>query len=84
MVPHPTPRDDPGNHGPPAYHPAMLLALDIGNTNVTVGLFRAGALLATRLDTAELSSDEEEPEQSPDTVGVDESALTLTCRGSLT
>jgi len=48
MVPHPTPRDDPGNHGPPAYHPAMLLALDIGNTNVTVGLFRAGALLATR------------------------------------
>ena len=26
----------------------MLLALDIGNTNVTVGLFRAGALLATR------------------------------------
>jgi len=26
----------------------MLLALDVGNTNVTVGLFRAGALLATR------------------------------------
>ena len=26
----------------------MLLALDIGNTNVTVGLFRAGALLAAR------------------------------------
>ena len=26
----------------------MLLALDIGNTNVTVGLFRSGALLATR------------------------------------
>jgi len=40
-----------GRAGPrssPAYHPAMLLALDIGNTNVTVGLFRAGALLATR------------------------------------
>ena len=48
MVPHPTTRDDPGNRGLPAYHPAMLLALDIGNTNVTVGLFRAGALLATR------------------------------------
>ena len=48
MVPHPTTRDDPGNRGPPAYHPAMLLALDIGNTNVTLGLFRAGALLATR------------------------------------
>lgn len=27
---------------------AMLLALDIGNTNVTFGLFRAGALLGTR------------------------------------
>ncbi len=26
----------------------MLLALDIGNTNVTLGLFRAGALLGTR------------------------------------
>ncbi len=26
----------------------MLLALDIGNTNVTLGVFRAGALLATR------------------------------------
>ena len=26
----------------------MLLALDNGNTNITVGLFRAGALLATR------------------------------------
>ena len=26
----------------------MLLAIDIGNTNVTVGLFRVGALLATR------------------------------------
>ena len=37
-----------GIRGPPAYHPGMLLALDIGNTNVTAGLFRAGALLATR------------------------------------
>jgi type III pantothenate kinase len=27
---------------------AMLLALDIGNTNVTIGLFRAGALIGTR------------------------------------
>ncbi len=27
---------------------AMLLALDVGNSNVTTGLFRAGALLATR------------------------------------
>src|SRR4051812_96463 len=48
MVPHPTTADDPRNRGAPAYHPGMLLALDIGNTNVTAGLFRAGALLATR------------------------------------
>src|ERR1700693_136276 len=26
----------------------MLLALDIGNSNITIGLFRAGALLGTR------------------------------------
>ena len=26
----------------------MLLALDIGNTNITIGIFRAGALLTTR------------------------------------
>src|SRR5919199_329720 len=31
-----------------AYHRAMLLAVDIGNTNVTIGLLRAGALVATR------------------------------------
>ncbi len=62
MVPQPRPRDDPetvvaagarsDDRGPPlpaAYHPrAMLLALDIGNTNITIGLFRAGALIATR------------------------------------
>jgi type III pantothenate kinase len=34
--------------GEPRIILAMLLALDIGNTNVTIGLFRAGALLATR------------------------------------
>ncbi|HET9083715.1 MAG TPA: type III pantothenate kinase, partial [Candidatus Limnocylindrales bacterium] len=32
----------------PRIIPAMLLALDIGNTNVTVGLLRNGALIATR------------------------------------
>jgi pantothenate kinase type III len=26
----------------------MLLAIDIGNTNITIGLLRAGALIATR------------------------------------
>jgi type III pantothenate kinase len=38
----------PGQHARPRIIHAMLLALDIGNTNITVGLFRAGALLATR------------------------------------
>ncbi|HEV2006787.1 MAG TPA: type III pantothenate kinase, partial [Candidatus Limnocylindrales bacterium] len=31
-----------------AYDPAMLLAIDIGNTNITIGCFRNGALVATR------------------------------------
>jgi type III pantothenate kinase len=32
----------------PEYDPAMLLAIDIGNTNITLGRFRAGTLLGTR------------------------------------
>jgi len=46
MVPHPTAVNDaiPG----PRIILAMLLALDVGNSNITAGLFRAGALLATR------------------------------------
>jgi len=31
-----------------AYHPVVLLALDIGNTNLTTGLFRSGTLVASR------------------------------------
>lgn len=46
MVPHPTAFDE-AIRGPRIIL-AMLLALDIGNSNITVGLFRAGALLATR------------------------------------
>jgi len=40
----------------------MLLALDIGNTNVTIGLFRAGALLITRraATNARVTADEME------------------------
>ena len=38
----------PGRHVRPRIIHAMLLALDIGNTNITIGLFRSGALLATR------------------------------------
>lgn len=48
MVPHAGRRDDPFSPDPPRIISAMLLALDIGNTNVTLGLFRAGALLGTR------------------------------------
>ncbi len=48
MVPHESGRDDPFLPDPPRIIGAMLLALDIGNTNVTLGLFRAGALLGTR------------------------------------
>ena len=35
-----------GRDGP--YHPAMLLAVDIGNSNVTTGLFRNGSLVGRR------------------------------------
>ena len=40
----------------------MLLALDIGNTNITIGIFRAGALLTTRraATNARATSDEVE------------------------
>jgi len=47
MVPHGGLRDDPIRAGPRIIV-AMLLTLDIGNTNMTIGLFRAGAMLATR------------------------------------
>ena len=33
---------------PPRIIRPMLLAIDIGNTNITIGIFRAGALLTTR------------------------------------
>ena len=54
MVPH---GDDRGNGSPrrsartrepPRIIAPMLLAIDIGNTNVTIGLLRNGALVATR------------------------------------
>ena len=62
MVPHADPRDDPDSRAPPRMIGAMLLALDIGNTNVTIGLFRAGALIGTRraATNPQASSDEVE------------------------
>ena len=44
------------------YHPAMLLAVDIGNTNVTTGLFRNGVLVATRRATTRPRSSADEVE----------------------
>jgi type III pantothenate kinase len=32
----------------PAYDPAMLLAVDVGNSNITIGSFRNGSLVAVR------------------------------------
>ena len=45
MVPH---GDGRGEPEAPRIIAAMLLVIDIGNTNVTTGLVRAGALIATR------------------------------------
>jgi len=44
------------------YHPGMLLAVDIGNTNITVGLFRNGSLAATRRATTHPRSSADELE----------------------
>ena len=49
MVPHARPRGDRDRGDPgPRIIAAMLLAIDIGNTNITIGTFRAGALGASR------------------------------------
>ena len=44
------------------YHPAMLLAVDIGNTNLTTGLFRSGVLVGTRRATTRSRSSTDEVE----------------------
>jgi type III pantothenate kinase len=56
MVPAPAAREGPNvdlpapGRAPPGdpYHRRMLLAVDIGNTNLTIGLFKAGALATSR------------------------------------
>ncbi len=53
---------DSGSRGGSAgrYHPGMLLALDIGNSNVTLGLVHGGAIVAgRRASTHALSSADE-------------------------
>jgi type III pantothenate kinase len=37
-----------GRQNPAAYDPAVLLAIDVGNSNVTIGSFRNGSLAAVR------------------------------------
>ena len=37
-----------GSDSVPAYDPAMLLAVDVGNSNITIGAFRNGSLVAVR------------------------------------
>jgi type III pantothenate kinase len=44
------------------YDRGMLLAVDIGNTNITIGLFRNGALVATRRATTHPRSSADELE----------------------
>jgi type III pantothenate kinase len=54
----------------------MLLAIDIGNTNVTLGLFRAGALVATRRAGTDPRSTTDETEATLDALlRLDQAAL---------
>ena len=58
------------------YHPAMLLAVDIGNTNVTTGLFRSGVLVATRRAATRPRSSTDEVEHLLDAlIGLDDATF---------
>ena len=70
-----------------AYHRAMLLTVDIGNTNITIGLVRDGALLATRRAAARQEATVDEIELLLDgLLGLDEahlSEITAICLASV-
>src|SRR5215212_11198105 len=54
----------------------MLLAIDIGNTNVTVGSFRNGALVATRRTTTDRHATADELElRLVDLLGLDDAVF---------
>ena len=52
----------PGALSPGRYHRAMLLALDIGNTNITLGLVQGEAIIAARRATTKPASTPDEVE----------------------
>jgi type III pantothenate kinase len=55
---------------------AMLLAIDIGNTNITLGSFRNGALVATRRATTDRSATADELEiRLTELLGLDEAVF---------
>jgi type III pantothenate kinase len=56
------PREDPGSPIAGPYDRVMLLAIDIGNTNITLGLVRDGALVATRRATTRATATPDELE----------------------
>lgn len=61
---------------PDSYHRLMLLALDVGNTNVTTGLFRNGALVATRRAGTDARSSADELEHLLDALlGLDDATM---------
>jgi type III pantothenate kinase len=55
-------RTTAGSRAGPAYDPGVLLVVDIGNTNITTGLVRAGALMATRRAATRASATADELE----------------------